>query len=699
MEKFKEALIKFAHSNPSLFPNDATNNTYSRLIEQRFSQFFPDLRIPNHPPYAAMIHRAIWELKEKGGSSEESISEHIKREYVDLPWAHSTLLKHHLEKLCDRKEIRMTHKQSYLLGGADSDPISSSRSEKPLKRKQNSELGKKSSRHRKKQKSRPDSESVKTSNRQNKKSKKKKEHKLGLLDTNKQIVEVVQEKVFREQDQVLQPLDEMANEQENIIHNGLCEPQYLEIENGTFEKGNSLINIFVQAMEGGRVPANPMEQNQSEIGKDNVGEKVYMSTHFDDTGNENQSVELANDKDQIEIQGTKKGKLKRKKRLKSLRRNNKRGKKHEINEETQIQTLSEATLKQHCNVTEGNSDEQNQMIEVNMTDILVNYENVVGKSVDAEERNQLERMENGVAEYVGKDGETKESSPDNSGYISFGQIQMKQNPQLLQLEKSPNSNPILLKSKHPGKRVLTRSQIKTISKKDASVCSELMRSPGYAYVPNDEYLPEEAQQVIETKQVPSAVSTQMNGQRAKLRSSQKNTGHLETEMALAAPSLQMESQQKSISPSLEKPLKELLNPTCTKLRLQFPDLDEPATEVQEPDSSQQDQQPDALEARPRYKGRGRPPKYNGHGRHPAAISKKGQQSAEKCKVRSRHPKPNRVEDKSTDFIQKVKHSHVKKGQHKYQDQQPNEEDKAKYNGHGRHKMMRRSIRKKKDSNR
>ncbi|XP_024995263.1 glutamic acid-rich protein-like [Cynara cardunculus var. scolymus] len=588
----------------------------------------------------------------------------------------------------------MTHKQSYVLGDADFDPISSSRSEKQLKRKQNSESGKKSSRHRKKQKSRPDSESGKTRNRQHKKRyKKKKEHQLDLQETNKQTVEVAQEKVFQEQDQVLQQFDEGADEQESIIHNGLCEPQYLEIENGTFEQGNSLINIFVQEMEEGGVPANPAEQNQSEIGKDNVGEKVYMSTHVDDTGNENQSVELANDEDQIEMHGTTNRKLKRKKRLKSPRRNSKRGKKHEINEDTQLQTLSEATLKQHNNIIEGDSDEQNQIIEVNVTDIQIEYENAVGKSVDAGAQNQLERMKSDVAEDVEKDDETtQESHPDNSGYISFGQIQMKQNPQLLQLEKSPDSNPILLKSKHPGKQGLARSQIKTISKKDASVISELMESPGY-YVPNDEHLSEKSQQVIETKQVSSAVSTQMNGQRAKLRSSQKNTGHLETVLALAAPLLQMESQQRSRSPSLEKPLKELL-----KLRPQFPDLDEPATEVQEPGSSQQDQQPDELEDKPKYKGRGRRPKYNGGGRHSPAISKKGQQSAEKCKDRSRHPEPKRDEDTSTDFIQIVKHSHVKKGQQKYQGQQPNEEDEAKYNGHGRHKMMRRSSRKEKDPN-
>jgi len=47
-----------------------------------------------------MIKRAIKELNEKSGSSEEAISECIKREYDDLPWAHVRVLDVHLRKLC-----------------------------------------------------------------------------------------------------------------------------------------------------------------------------------------------------------------------------------------------------------------------------------------------------------------------------------------------------------------------------------------------------------------------------------------------------------------------------------------------------------------------------------------------------------------------------------------------------------------------
>ncbi|KAL8228960.1 hypothetical protein R6Q57_013860 [Mikania cordata] len=134
MENFKEALIQFTHSNPSLFPNDAATS-YSVLIEQCFPQFFSDFQTPDHPPYAAMIYRALCELNKKGGSSEKSISKFIEKEYADLPWAHSTLLKHHLEKLCDRNEIRMTHKKCFLLVGAELEPEKkSSRLSKKLKK-------------------------------------------------------------------------------------------------------------------------------------------------------------------------------------------------------------------------------------------------------------------------------------------------------------------------------------------------------------------------------------------------------------------------------------------------------------------------------------------------------------------------------------------------------------------------------------
>lgn len=64
-----------------------------------------------------MIERAIQELGEKGGSTEESISRFLEKEYESLPWAHSMLLKHHLGKLCESGEIVVTRPKRYMLAG------------------------------------------------------------------------------------------------------------------------------------------------------------------------------------------------------------------------------------------------------------------------------------------------------------------------------------------------------------------------------------------------------------------------------------------------------------------------------------------------------------------------------------------------------------------------------------------------------
>ncbi|XP_031741073.1 uncharacterized protein LOC105435537 isoform X2 [Cucumis sativus] len=52
-----------------------------------------------------MILRAIAEVGEEDGLSEESISGFIMNEYKDLPWAHSAYLRRHLGKLCENGEI------------------------------------------------------------------------------------------------------------------------------------------------------------------------------------------------------------------------------------------------------------------------------------------------------------------------------------------------------------------------------------------------------------------------------------------------------------------------------------------------------------------------------------------------------------------------------------------------------------------
>ncbi|CAK9154759.1 unnamed protein product [Ilex paraguariensis] len=147
MEKFRETIMKLAESDP----NRELTATQRNLIDQQFIDFFSDFHTPDHPPYAAMIHKAITELNEKGGSSEESISNFLKKEYHDLPWAHFTLLKHHLRELCDCGEITVTRGQCYLLAGVNPDMNSSTKPRRAkVKRRRRWEWWKRRSKRQKK---------------------------------------------------------------------------------------------------------------------------------------------------------------------------------------------------------------------------------------------------------------------------------------------------------------------------------------------------------------------------------------------------------------------------------------------------------------------------------------------------------------------------------------------------------------------
>lgn len=66
-----------------------------------------------------MIWRAISELNEDGGSSEEAISRFIEAEYKDLPCAHAGLLHHHLQNLVDKEEIIRASTSCYRLPSAN----------------------------------------------------------------------------------------------------------------------------------------------------------------------------------------------------------------------------------------------------------------------------------------------------------------------------------------------------------------------------------------------------------------------------------------------------------------------------------------------------------------------------------------------------------------------------------------------------
>lgn len=97
-----------AHVYPLNFPNFYQFQMWVCFVDFRFlTRIFLLFQ---------MIERALQELNEELGSSEDSILKFIKKEYNNLPWAHSTLLKHHLGKLCEYGDI-VTHGQRYMLPG------------------------------------------------------------------------------------------------------------------------------------------------------------------------------------------------------------------------------------------------------------------------------------------------------------------------------------------------------------------------------------------------------------------------------------------------------------------------------------------------------------------------------------------------------------------------------------------------------
>ncbi|KAL9166611.1 hypothetical protein ABFS82_05G041200 [Erythranthe guttata] len=114
MEKFHRVIFKLAETHPNAPPLAPAFRT---LLVDRLNQFGSQYKTPDHPPYYAMIEKALRELSEKQGSSEDSISQFLEKEYENLPWAHSMLLKHHLQKLCESGEIAVTRHSRYMLAG------------------------------------------------------------------------------------------------------------------------------------------------------------------------------------------------------------------------------------------------------------------------------------------------------------------------------------------------------------------------------------------------------------------------------------------------------------------------------------------------------------------------------------------------------------------------------------------------------
>ncbi|KAK7400756.1 hypothetical protein VNO78_12060 [Psophocarpus tetragonolobus] len=105
--------LKELHPSQPILPH------HSATIERRLRELFPAFRTPTHPPYALMIRNAIIGLEEAIGSTEEAISEFVKREYNDLPWAHARILSLQLEKLCEIGELSRVEEGRYVLSAED----------------------------------------------------------------------------------------------------------------------------------------------------------------------------------------------------------------------------------------------------------------------------------------------------------------------------------------------------------------------------------------------------------------------------------------------------------------------------------------------------------------------------------------------------------------------------------------------------
>ncbi|KAL6505805.1 hypothetical protein OROHE_023184 [Orobanche hederae] len=132
MEKFQQVIFKLAENHP----NAPLTPSARALLQDRLTRFVSQYKTPDHPPYSAMIERAIRELNEKRGSSEYSISRFLEKEYDYLPWAHSTILKHHLRNLCESGVIVATNKKRYKLAGETEIPVLNSPSTKKVKKRQ-----------------------------------------------------------------------------------------------------------------------------------------------------------------------------------------------------------------------------------------------------------------------------------------------------------------------------------------------------------------------------------------------------------------------------------------------------------------------------------------------------------------------------------------------------------------------------------
>ncbi|KAK3406078.1 hypothetical protein EUGRSUZ_K02265 [Eucalyptus grandis] len=61
------------------------------------------------------MHQAIEALNEEGGSTEQSISSHIRPQHPELPCSHKAFLSHHPKRLTDQGQLLVTPQGTYTL--------------------------------------------------------------------------------------------------------------------------------------------------------------------------------------------------------------------------------------------------------------------------------------------------------------------------------------------------------------------------------------------------------------------------------------------------------------------------------------------------------------------------------------------------------------------------------------------------------
>ncbi|CAN8236920.1 unnamed protein product [Cochlearia groenlandica] len=98
VENLRDFMLNLANSRGFSLPE-------TKLFDKKLLDLCCLSHAPDHPTYSAMIFIAITELNKVGGSCKEAISEFVKAKYKNLPYAHTSLLSHHLDKLVEKREI------------------------------------------------------------------------------------------------------------------------------------------------------------------------------------------------------------------------------------------------------------------------------------------------------------------------------------------------------------------------------------------------------------------------------------------------------------------------------------------------------------------------------------------------------------------------------------------------------------------